>query len=214
VDDSLRDVRRDFTKGSLDEASLPVDPFDLLLNWKNHAAASNLPDYNAMSLATIDADGFPVSRIVLLREANSDGLCFYTNYHSSKGHDLALNPKASLLFFWPSLERQIRIRGITEKLSAGQSDSYFASRPRDSQIGAWSSPQSEVVASRGFLDENFARYAEKFRLDSSIPRPPHWGGYKLVPTIYEFWQGRPSRMHDRLRATLVSGVWRWERLAP
>lgn len=214
MDDSLRDVRRNFSKGSLDETNLPVHPLDLLLNWKNYAATSNQLDYNAMSLATIDADGFPTSRIVLLREASQDGLCFYTNYHSSKGLDLALNPKASLLFFWPSLERQIRIRGVTEKLSAAQSDSYFASRPRDSQIGAWSSPQSEIVASREFLDQNFARYAEKFKSEQSIPRPPHWGGYRLAPATYEFWQGRPSRMHDRLRATLVSGVWRWDRLAP
>lgn len=214
MDDSLRDVRRDFNMGSLDETNLPVDPFDLFLNWKNHAAASNLPDYNAMSLATIDADGFPSSRIVLLREASPNSLCFYTNYQSSKGHDLALNPKASLLFFWPTLERQIRIRGVTEKLSARQSDAYFASRPRDSQIGAWSSPQSEVVASRGFLDENFARYEENFKSDPSIPRPPHWGGYRLTPATYEFWQGRPSRMHDRFRASFVSGSWQWDRLAP
>ena len=214
MDDSLRDVRRNFSKGSLDETNLPVHPFDLLLNWKNYAATSNQLDYNAMSLATIDADGFPTSRIVLLREASQDGLCFYTNYHSSKGLDLALNPKASLLFFWPSLERQIRIKGVTEKLSAAQSDSYFASRPRDSQIGAWSSPQSEIVASREFLDQNFAIYAEKFKSEQSVPRPPHWGGYRLAPATYEFWQGRPSRMHDRLRATLVSGVWRWDRLAP
>jgi pyridoxamine 5'-phosphate oxidase len=214
VDDSLRSIRRDFTIGSLDEACLPADPLELLLKWKDAAASSGIPDYNAMNLATIDAEGFPASRIVLLREASQDGLCFYTNYQSSKGHELSLNPKASLVFFWPSLERQIRIRGITEKLSAEQSDLYFKSRPRDSQIGAWSSPQSDVVASRKFLDENFARYEEKFKSLTSIPRPPHWGGYRLVPTSYEFWQGRPSRMHDRLRATIDSGVWGWQRLAP
>lgn len=212
--DSFKSIRRDFVKGALDESSVPSDPLGLLQIWLEDASRAGLTDYNAMSLATVDSDGFPVARTVLLRDLSSGGLCFYTNYKSAKGQELQLNPKASVQFFWPDLERQVRVRGLVEKLSEKQSDLYFASRPRDSQIGAWASPQSETVISREFLEQNYQRYAEKFKLMSEIPRPDHWGGFILSPNIFEFWQGRPSRMHDRLRSISEGPVWRWDRLAP
>jgi pyridoxamine 5'-phosphate oxidase len=214
MDSPLENIRRDFSKGVLLEHELPESPYALFDKWLKDASAQAIPDHNAMSLSTMDAQGFPVSRIVLLREAAASGFCFYTNYQSSKGEELLANPKAAIQFFWPTLERQIRVRGVVEKLSAAESDVYFASRPRDSQIGAWASPQSEMVGSREFLDENFARYLEKFKDVAKIPRPPHWGGFRLKPNQFEFWQGRPSRMHDRFKVLLDGTTWRWQRLAP
>lgn len=214
MDDSLKNARRSYRKSSLLESHLPASPFDLFSQWLQDALEDGIPDHNAMNLSTLDSDGFPVSRIVLLREVTKDGFSFYTNYKSSKGENLSANPKAALCFFWPTLERQIRVRGVTERLTPAESDIYFASRPRDSQIGAWASPQSEVVVSRAFLDDNFARYVEKFRDVQQIPRPPHWGGFRLKANLFEFWQGRPSRMHDRFRVSLTGGLWSWQRLAP
>jgi len=214
MDDNLKNSRYDFGKGSLLEDSVPKSPVELLMAWYRNAVSQGIPDANAMSLSTVDAEGYPVSRIVLLRDAGESGLNFFTNYHSAKGHQLATNPKAAIQFFWQSLERQVRVRGVVESLSSQESDAYFASRPRDSQIGAWASPQSEVIHSRQVLEENVALYNEKFKGLSTVPRPPHWGGYRLVPDTYEFWQGRPSRLHDRLRARLVRNEWVWDRLAP
>jgi len=214
MSDSLKNIRRDFSRNILAEGDVPRDPLDLLSVWLGEAIAGSIPDSNAMSLSTIDREGFPVSRIVLLRGTSKNGLCFFTNYLSSKGQELGVNPKAALQFFWPELERQIRIRGVVEKLSSAESDEYFSSRPRESQLGAWASPQSEVIASRDVLDANLALYTEKFKEMKVIPRPPHWGGYRLAPVSFEFWQGRPSRLHDRLRARLDGDLWCWQRLAP
>jgi pyridoxamine 5'-phosphate oxidase len=214
ADESLRQSRREFTSGVLLEGDIPGDPLDLLLGWYKAAVDRSVPDANAMSLSTIDLEGFPASRIVLLREASKEGLSFFTNYQSRKGLEIAANPKAEAQFFWQPLERQARIRGRIVKVPEAESDAYFASRPRESQIGAWASRQSEVIASRDVLDQAVADYKEQFKSLDAVPRPPHWGGYRLVPDIYEFWQGRPSRLHDRLRATLKSGTWIWERLSP
>jgi pyridoxamine 5'-phosphate oxidase len=212
--DFLKNVRRDFTKGALLENELPEDPLDLLLNWYQAAVDSKEQDANAMSLSTLDLDGYPVSRVVLLRYATKDGLSFFTNYKSAKGLEIEKNPKGAVQFLWKSLERQVRVRGRIERLPAAESDAYFASRPRESQIGAWASPQSEVIVSRETIENSVAAYTAKFASEATVPRPPHWGGYRILPVTFEFWQGRPSRLHDRMRASRVSDGWKWERLAP
>ena len=212
--DFLKNVRRDFTKGALLENELPEDPLDLLLNWYQAAVDSKEQDANAMSLSTLDLDGYPVSRVVLLRYATKDGLSFFTNYKSAKGLEIEKNPKGAVQFLWKSLERQVRVRGRIERLPAAESDAYFDSRPRESQIGAWASPQSEVIVSRETIENSVAAYTAKFASEATVPRPPHWGGYRILPVTFEFWQGRPSRLHDRMRASRVSDGWKWERLAP
>ena len=212
--DFLKNVRRDFTTGALLENELPEDPLDLLLNWYQAAVDSKEQDANAMSLSTLDLDGYPVSRVVLLRYATKDGLSFFTNYKSAKGLEIEKNPKGAVQFLWKSLERQVRVRGRIERLPAAESDAYFASRPRESQIGAWASPQSEVIVSRETIENSVAAYTAKFASEATVPRPPHWGGYRILPVTFEFWQGRPSRLHDRMRASRVSDGWKWERLAP
>jgi pyridoxamine 5'-phosphate oxidase len=212
--DFLKNVRRDFTKGALLENELPEDPLDLLLNWYQAAVDSKEQDANAMSLSTLDLDGYPVSRVVLLRYATKDGLSFFTNYKSAKGLEIEKNPKGAVQFLWKSLERQVRVRGRIERLPAAESDAYFDSRPRESQIGAWASPQSEVIVSRETIENSVAAYTAKFASEATVPRPPHWGGYRILPVTFEFWQGRPSRLHDRMRASRVNDGWKWERLAP
>lgn len=212
--DSLKHVRRDFSKGALLEGDLPSDPLQLLLRWYQDAVESGEADPNAMSLSTLDKDGYPVSRVVLLREATADGLSFFTNYNSAKGGEIEANPKGALQFFWKALERQVRVRGRIERVPSEESDAYFASRPRESQIGAWASPQSSIIPSRETLERMVAELTAKFAGETSVPRPPHWGGYRLVPVSYEFWQGRPSRLHDRMQALLVNDRWTWCRLAP
>ena len=214
TDQTLTQLRRDYTIGSLSEHDLPTNPLELFSGWLQLAMDRSIPDANAMFLSTLDRDGYPTGRIVLLRDANESGMSFFTNYQSAKGAELAGLSKASLGFFWSTLERQIRVRGHISTLTSAESDAYFASRPRESQIGAWSSPQSEVIADRASLEENVAKYSEKFRDSPHIPRPPHWGGYKLVPDTYEFWQGRANRLHDRFRAQRQNAGWKWERLAP
>ena len=211
---SLMHSRREFTSAVLLETEIPSDPMELLLGWYKTAVDRGVSDANAMSLSTIDHDGYPVSRIVLLRDASREGLSFFTNYQSAKGMEIEVNPRAAVQFFWQALERQVRVRGRVVRVSEAESDAYFASRPRDSQIGAWASRQSEVLASRETLEDAVESYREKFKDLSAIPRPPHWGGYRLVPDIFEFWQGRPSRLHDRLRATQKNEGWTWERLSP
>ena len=210
----LTTVRRDYSQGSLLESDLPEHPMDLLRGWLQYALDQNVPDANAMSLATLDADGYPTGRIVLLRDTTPQGLHFFTNYQSAKGREIAVEPKASVNFFWSTIERQIRVRGHLEKLSARDSDEYFASRPRASQIGAWASPQSDVIPDRAFLDRQMNDIRHRFEHEASVPRPPHWGGYRLIPNQFEFWQGRPSRLHDRMRAKLENNNWLWQRLAP
>jgi pyridoxamine 5'-phosphate oxidase len=219
MDDTLKHSRRDFKKGVLLESDVPKNPLDLLMKWYLEAVDQGVPDANAMGLSTLDLEGFPVSRIVLLRDltkntSSQSGLNFFTNYESAKGHEIQSCPKGGALFFWQPLERQVRVRGLLEKISAEESDAYFATRPRESQIGAWASPQSQKVGSRDDLEGRVATFTERFKSLATIPRPDHWGGYKLVPDVVEFWQGRPSRLHDRLLATLRGADWVWERLAP
>lgn len=208
----LADIRKTYQRSELLEGALARDPIEQLRSWLAEAEASEVEEFNAMTLSTVAADGRPSSRIVLIKGLDH-GLIWYTNYKSRKGMELAVHPFACLQFHWVAQERQVRIEGRVEKTSAALSDEYFASRPRTSRIGAWASPQSEVIASRELLTEAELELAAQF--PEVVPRPTHWGGYRLIPDRVEFWQGRPSRMHDRLRYRLeVSGVWTIERLAP
>jgi pyridoxamine 5'-phosphate oxidase len=192
---------------------VPRQPLALFTQWLQAAADAHLPEPGAMTLATATADGAPSARMVLLRGFDERGLVFYTNYRSRKAAELDANPNAALVLFWASLHRQIRVEGTVEKVSAAESDTYFHSRPRSSRLGAIASPQSAVIAGRHVLDD---RLAELLRLyaDGEVPRPPHWGGYRVVPAMFEFWQGRDSRLHDRLRYCRADGAWLIERLAP
>ncbi len=205
-------LRKSYERAELDEsASAPV-PLDQFALWLQQALDAQVPEANAMTLATVGADGRPSTRVVLIKGFDARGICWYTNYESRKGRELAGNPFAALQFHWVELERVVRIEGRVEKMSAEESDAYFQSRPLDSRIGAWASPQSEVIASRAVLVGNAAKYGAKFMLNP--PRPPHWGGYRLVPDHWQFWQGRKSRLHDRLRYRLEGEAWVRERLAP
>lgn len=208
----IRGMRRDYQGEALDEAASAADPLEQFRAWFEAASASDILDPNAMTLATVGADGRPSSRIVLLKEVDDQGLVFFTSYTSRKGRELAANPQAALLFHWPQLERQVRVEGGVEQVPAQVSDDYFAVRPVASQLEAWASPQSEPIDSREVLEANQRAAAERF--GDQVPRPPQWGGYRLVPELVEFWQGRPSRLHDRLRYQLVDGAWQRDRLAP
>jgi pyridoxamine 5'-phosphate oxidase len=209
----IADLRKSYTLGSLTEADVDPDPIRQFACWFEQAVKSELPEPNAMTLATAGADHRPSARIVLIKGVDARGFTFFTNYDSRKGHDLAVNPHASLLFHWIELERQVRIEGQVEKTSVAESDAYFHSRPFNSRIGAWASEQSRVVESRAVIEAREADF--KARLGDTPPRPPHWGGYRLMPERIEFWQGRPSRLHDRIRYVRApNGSWRIERLAP
>lgn len=203
----------DYAKGQLDESSVDRNPIVQFRNWFEQAVAADVAEPHAVSLATCGADGQPSVRIVLLRGFDERGFEFFTNYESAKGRQLAENPKAGLCFFWQDLERQVRIQGLVEKLAPAASDEYFDSRPRESRIGAWASPQSQVLHSRIELEERVRQEFVHFET-APLYRPPHWGGYVLRPTVIEFWQGRPSRLHDRVRYRLDQGTWKIERLAP
>jgi pyridoxamine 5'-phosphate oxidase len=213
TDMDIANLRRDYTRASLDVADVDADPLRQFDRWLHEAVEAQVPEPTAMTLATVDAAGQPSARIVLLKGAGPDGFTLFTNYLSRKGHELAANPRAALLFHWVELERQVRIEGSIERLSDDESDAYFRQRPLGSRIGAWASPQSEVIASRDALE---ARFEEAARMHGDEPeRPGHWGGYRLVPHAFEFWQGRSSRLHDRLRYLRASGPgWRLDRLAP
>jgi pyridoxamine 5'-phosphate oxidase len=210
--DDIARLRSEYMKSALDEEHAEADALKQFARWWDEAAASALPESNAMTLATADEAGRPSARVVLLKDYGVDGFVFYTNYQSRKGRELAANPHAALLFFWPELERQIRIEGTVERVAASESDTYFRSRPLASRVGAWASPQSEPIPSKAWL---MARAAEMGLRHGLHPeRPPHWGGYRLRPIAMEFWQGRPSRLHDRLRYTQSAAGWQRERLAP
>lgn len=210
---SIADLRKSYERAELNEQASQVDPFAQFDQWLKEAIAGQVPEPNAMTLATVGSDLRPSTRVVLIKGFDARGIVWYTNYASRKGQELAGNPYAALQFHWVELERTVRIEGRVEKVSEEESDAYFDSRPLDSRIGAWASPQSEVISGRGVLVANAALYGAKFLLQP--PRPPHWGGYRLKPDNWQFWQGRRSRLHDRLRYTLQSNDdWLRERLAP
>jgi pyridoxamine 5'-phosphate oxidase len=207
-------IRREYQMQSLLEKDVADNPIKQFNNWWNDALKSELDEVNAMTLATASLAGTPSARIVLLKSFSVDGFVFFTNYNSHKGKELDENPLACLVIFWKELERQIRITGRVEKVSAQESDEYFFSRPAGSRIGAWASPQSEAITSRETIENNIRKYELQFG-GSEIARPPHWGGYIVIPTIIEFWQGRPNRLHDRMQySKLPDGGWKIDRLAP
>ncbi|MBB3193013.1 pyridoxamine 5'-phosphate oxidase [Roseateles terrae] len=210
--DKLADLRKSYERDELDENASASEPLLQFQHWLRQAMDAQVPEPNAMTLATVGPDGRPSTRIVLIKDMDERGLVWYTNYDSRKGQQLEGNPFAALQFHWVELERVVRIEGQVEKVDPAQSDAYFASRPLDSRLGAWASPQSQVISSRAVLVANAAKAAAQHGLSPS--RPPHWGGYRLKPDRWEFWQGRKSRLHDRLCYRLVNGQWVRERLAP
>lgn len=212
---SLADMRRDYTRDGLSEAASPDEPLALFQRWFAEAVATEqLPvEPNAMTLATVDEDGRPHCRVLLLKALDAQGFTFFTNYDSDKGQQLAARPWAAMTFFWPTLERQVRIEGRVEKVSAEESDAYFQVRPLGSRLGAWASPQSRVIADREELEGYLADVEQRFA-DNAPACPPHWGGYRLLPERVEFWQGRASRLHDRLDYRQADGAWQRRRLAP
>ncbi|MCA6216651.1 pyridoxamine 5'-phosphate oxidase [Ideonella sp. B7] len=209
----LGHLRKSYERDVLEEAQAASAPLLQFEQWMKEALASGVvPEPNAMTVATVSPEGRPSTRVVLVKAFDERGIVWYTNYHSRKGRELAGNPYAALQFHWVEMERVVRIEGKVEKVSDAESDAYYASRPLDSRLGAWASPQSEVISSRAVLVANAAKAAAQHGLNPA--RPPHWGGFRLVPDTWEFWQGRKSRLHDRLRYRLVDGVWQRERLAP
>ncbi len=208
----LNNLRKNYDQGELDEADAPDAPVALFEKWFDEAVAAGIPEPSAMTLATVGPAGRPSTRVVLLKSIDAAGLVFFTNYDSRKGQELALNPLAAAQFHWVAAERVIRVEGSIEKVSAADSDAYFASRPLDSRLGAWASPQRQVIANRGVLVANAAKAAAKY--GTNPPRPDHWGGYRLIPDSWEFWQGRKSRLHDRIRFRRGDNGWLKERLAP
>ena len=210
---SLADLRRDYTLAGLSEADAGDDPFALFHAWFAAAVSAGLPDPNAFTLATATPDGRPSARVVLLKHLDDRGFTFFTNYQSRKAGELAANPHAAMVFLWDGLERQVRVEGAAEVVTAEESDAYFRVRPVGSRLGAWASPQSRVIPSREHLERLMAEAGETFA-GGDPPRPPHWGGYRVVPAVVEFWQGRPSRLHDRVRFRRAAGGWVRERLAP
>jgi pyridoxamine 5'-phosphate oxidase len=213
---NIADLRKSYERDALDETAADADPLRQFQRWLQQALDAQLPEPNAMTVATVGEDGRPSSRIVLIKGYDARGIVWYTNYHSRKGRELAARPFAALQFHWVELERVVRIEGRVERTSDEESDAYYASRPLDSRIGAWASPQSEVISSRAVLVANAAQISARHLLNP--PRPPHWGGYRLVPDRWEFWQGRKSRLHDRLRyrpeGESQPDRWIKERLAP
>lgn len=210
---SLANERRDYGRGSLEQGDLLADPLRQLSRWYEQAVEAGVPEPNAMTLATATAMGTPSARIVLLKGVDERGLVFFTNYRSQKGRELGANPQAALLFFWHPLERQVRSSGHVEQVDPAESDAYFATRPRESQLGAWASAQSAVLGGRAELDRAVEEATARFA-DGPVPRPPHWGGYRLLPVEMEFWQGRESRLHDRFRYARRGDHWVIERLSP
>ncbi len=210
----IASIRKEYKLKSLDEAAAAGNAIKQFDQWWQDSINSEIDEVNAFTLATAAADGKPAARIVLLKGYDEKGFVFFTNYQSHKGQELATNPQGCMVFFWKELERQIRIEGSIEKISTEESDEYYFSRPLSSQVGAWASPQSSVIKNREVIEDSVKKYEAQFA-GSSISRPPHWGGYRLQPQAIEFWQGRPSRLHDRLLYTLLeNNEWKIERLAP
>ncbi|MDQ3784291.1 MAG: pyridoxamine 5'-phosphate oxidase [Actinomycetota bacterium] len=205
--------RRDYRGGSLDTDDLDPDPLKQFMAWFRAAAAAGPREPNAMTLATAGGKERPSARIVLLKDVSRGGFVFYTNYESRKGDDLAVNPQAALVFFWPELERQVRVEGWVERVERSESEAYWRTRPRGAQLGAWASDQSRVITGRAVLDDRLREVTESYA-GIDVPVPPHWGGWRLMPSEIEFWQGRPDRMHDRLIYRRAQSEWRVERLAP
>lgn len=210
---SISSIRKDYQLQSLSESDVKQDPIGQFGKWWDEAIASSIDEVNAMTLSTVTAEGKPSARIVLLKGFDERGFVFFTNYESNKGAQLTANPFASLVFFWKELERQVRIEGICEKVSEQESDDYFHSRPIGSQLGACASRQSRVIESRRVIENNLEKLQDQYR-DMEIPRPAHWGGYRVVPQAIEFWQGRSSRLHDRIKYTKENQSWKIVRLAP
>jgi pyridoxamine 5'-phosphate oxidase len=211
---SIADIRTDYRRASLTEADVGADPIEQFRRWFDEAVAAEVVEPNAMCLATATPDAYPSARIVLLKEVDARGFVFFTDYRSRKGRELADNPCASLCFFWAELERQVRINGAVQRVSRAESDRYFQSRPRGSRIGAWTSAQSSALASRDVLEQQLAEHEARFGEDGHVPLPDHWGGYRVVPEEIEFWQGRSSRLHDRIQFRREAGAWVTRRLSP
>lgn len=209
---NLHDIRQDYSSQSLNEEDCTAQPLEQLQRWLSEAIQAKVNEPTAMNLATVGDNGRPQARIVLLKEVAAEGLVFFSNYQSRKGRAMVHNPYAAVTFFWPELERQVRIEGIVQQLNNTDSDAYFKTRPYTSRIGAWASQQSEVISSKLELMTRATKFAAKYLL--AVPRPPHWGGYVLIPDQFEFWQGRPSRLHDRIQYIWQNDNWIRQRLAP
>lgn len=214
MNNDIADIRKEYSSETLLEKDVAAHPMQQFQKWWDQVIASEIMEPNAMTLATASADGLPSARIVLLKGFDENGFAFFTNYQSYKGLQLAENPKACLVFYWKELERQVRVMGLVSTLPAAESDAYFQSRPIGSRVGAWASPQSRVIENRDWLEQAFEKRKEEFQ-SGEVPRPPHWGGYLVKPVMIEFWQGRFSRLHDRIQYTVEEdGAWKIERLAP
>lgn len=211
---SIANIRTEYTKATLDIDSVHHNPIEQFGQWFNEALAAQVPEPTAMHLSTVNEHGRPSGRIVLLKGVENSRFVFYSNYQSRKGKDIDANPGCSLTFFWPELERQVRIEGIAHRISSTRSDEYFQSRPRTSQIGAWTSPQSTIIENRFILEERMKQVEKRFEGQDPLPRPQQWGGYEVEPMLIEFWQGRPNRLHDRILYVWVDNEWKIRRVAP